>query len=465
MNGREIPGYYFDKEKGKYFKVQADKGQKYSRENIAKRQRRDRNENYASERVQKRKTQTIVAPHRKNLHFQTLQREIGDGRRSFFLHDIWPTASVAGYVQTDTLVKDSIRHFDVDQESKTIFAVSGERSIKRYPLEREIITSCDDLLSTTTSTVSSLNYLPASDTLVATTFGSDRPPVLYLTNPKTDGPFVGEQFTPKNCSAIWTSAPRSRFSTSNESTSSIHAADTEYVAFGASKDMKLLHCGPDGHWQYNSALETESDVLALTWLSPTIVCLGGRDGKIQIYDIRSQGSKQILMHPAPINHIRPADDFQRIAVSGLCSTLVLYDMRMGFTEQMGVGQWKKRKHSRFPFRKMSKCYTKFELHINQDIPELGMDVSPALGLVAAANEDASLSLYNLYTGKRVKHWDRTSPDRFQNGSQIRCVRFVKDHDGGETLMASCEGAVVPFSWDSEAPLSNTYDASYRKEFS
>lgn len=447
MDRGEIPGYFFDAEKGKYFKYHPNPAHANSKENVAKRLKKEKAESSAAAQKAEEKAQRIVVPHKKNLHHQILRRELADNSKPFFSRSVWPAASAAGFNQTKALVKGHslIRLFDYDTKSGTVFAVCGETRINKYTSRGPGRPNTRTELLVTTSTVSSLNYLPASDTLAATTYGSDRPPVVYLTNPGTDLQGVGQVFTPANCPVIWSSAPRPTFSTSREHTSSVHAADTEFVAFGASKDMKLLQSGPDGNWIYNDALKTESDVLALSWLSPTILSLGGRDGHIRIYDIRAKGSTKILTHSTPISQIRPADDFQRIVVSGIRDTLMVYDMRMGLTSDVPEDRSKRQKYHKRPKPKTSAFYTQFNSHANHIELDLGMDVNPRLGLVAAGDGDRNLNIHNLYTGELLKQWSNASAES-AHGRSIRSVRFVIDHNGDEALMATVDGVVVTFSW-------------------
>jgi hypothetical protein len=113
--------------------------------------------------------------------------------------------------------------------------------------------------------------------------------------------------------------------------------------------------------------------------------------------------------------------------------------------------------------------------------DLGMDVSQKLGLVAAADEENNLRLWNMYTGDVVKTFstatvshkiwrgrddiaDRLdeattdiSPMRWGDRSlrpltasplakRIRCVRFVDEDDGEVSLWANVDGGVVRFGW-------------------
>jgi hypothetical protein len=103
--------------------------------------------------------------------------------------------------------------------------------------------------------------------------------------------------------------------------------------------------------------------------------------------------------------------------------------------------------------------------------DLGMDASAKLGLVAAADEEDKLKVWNMYTGNLVKTFSTSSvkhtlwpfPGARESASQLqwgnshprvadpvqkrtRCVRFIEDGDGEVSLWANVDGGVVKFAW-------------------
>lgn len=340
--------------------------------------------------------------------------------RDFWVSRTWPHEEIGGSYNAD----------DDDFEQRSIAQFIPKRESQPY--------------TRMNSPISSLNILPASGAMVVTTFGSDRPPVIYLTDPERDGPFVGEQFTPRHCPTVWTSSPMPTFSV--EEMGSIPATNTELIAVGASKDLQLYSRPPSGTWDCNTALKSESDVLALEWLSPTTISIGHRDGKIVLYDTRSQGSTHILSHPTPISNLRRADDFTRIVCAGICNTLTVYDMR----KAQACPPQKKRRMMSLPFQSSSAFITRFD-YKNNDTSDLGMDVHPHLGLVAAADEDNNLNIWNLYTAERIRSfstnerwWTRVSAEEPEISEipRIKCVKFLEDHDErGTSVYATTYGGI------------------------
>lgn len=83
MDGREIPGFYFDKEKKKYFKIQnphtvPPPGSKYSLENVRKEQKKEKALKDEAARLSKCRKETVVRKYSRDfLTRASLDREIG----------------------------------------------------------------------------------------------------------------------------------------------------------------------------------------------------------------------------------------------------------------------------------------------------------------------------------------------------------------------------------------------------
>lgn len=501
MNGQQIPGFYYDPEKKKYFKIQSasascDPNLKYSAQNVRKQERQDRLQHTLTSRIKRTKRERVVRKHASNLIQTNLDREIGFRRRSFYTHDAWPSACTFGISTRQKQIVDSppIRRFDCDAMSKTIYAVHGENSIKRRrihkddepPLPNPDLDADDYLaqlplnsysfsaweeLQRTTSSISSLTYLPTTGALAATTYGSDRPPVVYLSDPDRDGPYVGQQFTPKGCNAIWGASARP--TSFSHSTSNSTGAHTEHLAVAASNSMLLFTRSQSGSWDSQSVVNSlGSDILALDWISYTTVALGCRNGKIHLYDTRSRGSSHILTHPHSVAKCKRADDQTRLVVSGLQDSLVLYDIRaprsttldamsqFGGTREHHHKKRRKTQHGHGSYnKKVSQPILTFP-HANLDDLQLDIDIHPRLGLLAAGQDPDSeigIKVSNIWTGKCVKEFRRNASKTGKAVEKIGHVKFIhddenssKDYDssstGGVKLWSSWAGKIVEFAW-------------------
>ncbi|KAH7074001.1 hypothetical protein BKA63DRAFT_416454 [Paraphoma chrysanthemicola] len=507
MNGQAIPGFYWDPEKKKYFKIQSaaasrDQNLKYSAQNIRKNERRERVQGAAKAKATRVRKERVTRQHG-NLTQTCIERESGSRRRSYYVQSLWPNACAYGISAVPKRVVEKppgpgVRLFDRDPISKTLYVVHGDNSIKRRrhhtstdgpPLpevhhdEEDYYSSIPlnpysfepwDELQRTTSTVSSLTYLPTSGALAATTYGSDRPPVVYLSDPDRDGPYVGQQFTPKGCNTIWGAAARpDNFMPSLGARNSIAATHTEHLAVAASSSVLLFSRSQTGTWDSTTPVTSlNTDVLALDWISYSTIAFGSRDGSIRLYDTRSGGSSHILTHPHPISAIKRGDDQTRIVVSGLNSSLNLYDIR---SPRVSRGSWtgtddvkpyyhdeyssnqnhsrrnnKRRKMKQTASNNWSQPVITFP-YINAHDPELGIDVHAGLGLVAAAQDletSTTIRISNMWTGQTVKDLTTVIPEiRSNTITKIRCLQFIDDDvGGGPSLWANCQRSIARFAW-------------------
>ncbi|KAL5399901.1 hypothetical protein PMIN02_000236 [Paraphaeosphaeria minitans] len=497
---RVIPGFYFDVEKGKYFKISTTHSAppsqaKYTLQNVRKEQRKAAAEKFARKQQEKRDQETVVRPHtRKNwgLQMAGLDREIGSRRKTYYTQSIWPSACVAGMDTMKTVVEKPvhsvIRFFDLDPHTKTIYAVHADNAISRRrrnppssipssgsDLDQDMEAGCLpdgmpvgssfaeslgeysfepwDMLARLTSSISSLTYLPSSKALAATTYGSDRAPTVYLSDPDVDGPYVNQQFTPRSCSTIWGAAAPPV----SASPGSVPRSGTESLAVAAASSLMLLERSPAGDWNSSIALQSDSDMLALDWLSPTTVVLGQRSGKILLYDTRSRGHSHILTNPFPITKLKRADDPTRLVCAGLQNGLFVYDIRSRDTFSKkarghyndkffndvypGTENRHKRKKMKFTVApNWSQPILSFP-YDNIDDHYLDMAVQPNLGLIAAAQDassSAAIKIYNMWTGKLLRDIPHPSLDKVN----IRSLRFMEDCNGDPELWFTWSGSIV-----------------------
>jgi hypothetical protein len=92
-------------------------------------------------------------------------------------------------------------------------------------------------------------------------------------------------------------------------------------------------------------------------------------------------------------------------------------------------------------------------HTNLDDLELDMAVHPRLGLIAAAQDDAtsevSIRVSNMWTGKTVKEFGKhnnSKQSRQERSAKLRALRFMDDEAGGLSLWAPWRGGIASFAW-------------------
>ncbi|USP80715.1 hypothetical protein yc1106_07989 [Curvularia clavata] len=486
MNGQAIPGYYWDAEKKKYFKIQSQNAArgfdlKYSLDNIRKEERKQRIQKAVAARSDKIRKERVVRRNLNSITQTNIDRELGSKRSSVYLSNLWTDACAFGIdarpKQVVSRRADSgpIRLFDLDPVSGAIYAVYGSNSVTmqtkrtgidswdmdidysssdRRPLENTY--ACQEV-ERPKSTVSSLTYLPATGALAVTTYGSDYHPEILLSDPGRDRSYGTRRWNTSDRKAIWTTAARpTTFTPSPYLANTVPATYTEHLAIGTSNSLILFMRSESGFWNSTvAAWPLKSDVLALDWLSYTTVVMGSRDGSIRLYDTRSKGSSHILTHPYPISKLKRAENDTRLVCSGLQNSLCLYDLRSprqtSFSHTRDAP--KRRKVTQKRHINASQPLFAFE-HANRDELDLDVAVHARLGLVAAAQDlstGTAIRISNLYTGKVVK--EIKSNEVRGNGKgkggceSIRSLKFLEGSNGDDVRLWSCwDGGIAEFSW-------------------
>jgi hypothetical protein len=214
-------------------------------------------------------------------------------------------------------------------------------------------------------------------------------------------------------------------------------------------------------------MKTYSDVLALDWLSPHLLAAGLRDASVMLYDIRAQSGIKRMKHSGGITALCRADDDTGtlFLCAGMASQLALYDLR-ALRDTDAAGSYNKTQMIKTPHYAESQkraydrsAYKSIGSHETQDMPlaqplikfeyenaydMLGLDVSPELGVVAAAETGGHLRLSSLRTGRTIKRWKLSQDAGGEN--KIRCMKFVEDERGVPKLMASCGPRIVELAW-------------------
>ncbi|KAF2845361.1 hypothetical protein T440DRAFT_277652 [Plenodomus tracheiphilus IPT5] len=510
MNGQPIPGFYFDAEKQKYFKIQSaaasrDLNLRYSADNIRKRERIERLKDFTTARTSKLRKERVVRRHASNLTHTCIEREIGLKRKSFYMQGAWPNACISGVAEKPESVLELpaqyIRYFDLNPEDRTLFATHADNTIWRHyydpePWDRIPPGGCPDPLrlpsgydrdaysielGRTTSPISSLCYFNTTGALTATTIGSDRPPVIYACNPEEDGPSVSQQFTPKDCPNITSAAARLNDDCTRLKKDTVAETGYDQLAVAASYSLILLTRDAGMDWNSKVALQNNSSPInSVGWLSYNTVALGCRNGKLLLYDTRSGGSSHILTHPSPINKIARADDPSRIICSGLANSLYLYDIRSTrsssfkkgyptnadthynetFFSTLDIGgPMRSKKRRKFDAANVLTCSQPLLTfkHSNMDNPHCDIAVHRRLGLVAAAQDDqtdVAIRVSNIYTGKIVREF-KHDPSKRENADRraprwvIRSLKFVDSEWNDDVdLWTTWDGGVAKFTWAS-----------------
>ena len=118
-----------------------------------------------------------------------------------------------------------------------------------------------------------------------------------------------------------------------------------------------------------------------------VVFAGGRSPKLWMGDLRTpQGTNQwsSVRHASSIARLRSVNEYQ-VVVCGLQNSMALYDVRFMAQRPNGAGP-----------------LVTFPGHKNEAHVHVGFDACPEVGAVAAAQEDGTVGVFSLASGKRVR---------------------------------------------------------------
>ncbi|OJD23354.1 hypothetical protein ACJ73_05291 [Blastomyces percursus] len=391
---REIPGYFYDAEKKKYFKVQANhaapSGSKYTRDDIKKRKEASLKRKRIEEHSQRLSTETIK---RSNLlqcplGGKLLQREYGTlpSSRSFVSEH--RAAACARLLSRSRLVNVTsydarfpVSRFARDPWSGNLLVAINTAS--NYNLLNKADPGSTDCIRDNVTVqwwdmtgVSSSN--PSGESVHVSTS--------RLTNPldgRSATQFVVDTAT-TFCypgSMVWCSAP-------------CPSATESIFAVGKSSNL-LLITGIDSHWNTQTVrMPNTADIMAVEWLTPRVVMAGMTNSLVQFYDLRSQDTATRLQHPHGVYKIRKVDEW-RIVVAGAKKTLHMYDLRYGPSGITTRPQPNKSTHI------STQPYLSFHGYENDHISHDELDISPETGLLACTSPSNKIQLFSLNTGKLI----------------------------------------------------------------
>ncbi|KAK8025690.1 hypothetical protein PG990_003513 [Apiospora arundinis] len=214
-------------------------------------------------------------------------------------------------------------------------------------------------------------------------------------------------------------------------------ASSTVCAIGSNRGILQWDAERDPRWlapfsHATSYAEIYRDIFALEFLNehPSILLAGGRPGHLSIKDVRDRNddtrnvSKRL---GTPITHIKSLNE-HHILISGLKNIMAVYDVRMlrdkpGDSSNTSNSRSRNRNHHNNNARANRHHPTlshvlpvvKFPEYRNGPYIQIGLDVDRDNGIVAAAHDDGKVAVYSTQTGHRLE-----SPDI----DQIRSHRGV-----------------------------------------
>ncbi|KAG2412015.1 hypothetical protein HFD88_009571 [Aspergillus terreus] len=435
---REIPGFYYDPEKKKYFKIEASHkatpGLQYSKDAVKrrridheKRQRKaHRSQRIAKEKIKRSAflanpllgiNQEIGAL---NISKSVRQEQRGllyasQVRRSR-LHQFepWPNDYTIKQVlrnkRSGILIASghrggessvSVCFPDCDQEKWT-YNRTMERVLFKDPYRLSSIS-----LSHTGYLLATMDSGPDGDSFLAPRM---------LPDPDEGGDYRWPSlFSPirlRTTSSLWCSA-------------ACPEGNTPLFAVGTSDGLYTLG-GFGSQWtlskkQFASDVFTGKPILhrrvdsshalvtSVEWLSSDVIAAGLKDSAIFLHDLRSGGTATRLQHSHAVSKIRRVDPY-RMVVAGI-NSLKMYDIRY---PPNGL---QRNPNPNNKYHTSTRPYLEFLDYSPEIIPDF--DLSPELGLLASASDERKIQLFSLRTGEQI-----TSPlSQYQYKHPISSICF------------------------------------------
>ncbi|RYO74326.1 hypothetical protein DL766_003412 [Monosporascus sp. MC13-8B] len=178
-----------------------------------------------------------------------------------------------------------------------------------------------------------------------------------------------------------------------------------------------------------------TDIFSLDFqrVHPDILMFGGRPGKMWIGDHRQPQDKwDIVSASSSITHIRSVNEHQ-VLIAGLRDKLSVYDLR-----------FRKNKSGDTSTNGALPVLT-FPQYRNRAHINIGLDFDGPSGVVAAAHEDGKVALYSVYSGNRLR-----SPDVDTIHSPrgpIQCIQYQTfPRDNSPTLFVGAQSNINAYSF-------------------
>ncbi|EAW08454.1 uncharacterized protein ACLA_031890 [Aspergillus clavatus NRRL 1] len=467
---REIPGFYYDPEKKKYFKIQASHkaapGAQYSKDAVKRKrvehERRQRKvrltQKLAKEKIRRAPllrhpllgterevgAQIWSRPFRQEQHGLTYASQVT--RKQIHRFEPWPNDYSIKHVirnnRSGILIASGYRGGE-SSVSLSLGCVSRTLSRRRGHTigpwneccsENHIEYLSSISLSHTGYLLATMDSGPNGDSFLAPRMLPD----LGEGGDYRWPAFFAHPIRIRTESSLWCSSP-------------CPEGSKALFAIGTSEGLQTLE-GLGSYWALlkkpfandvitgkpTSHRRTDSShalVASVEWLSAHVIAAGLKDSAVFLHDLRSGGTATRLQHPHAVTKIRRVDPY-RMVVAGL-NSLQMYDIRYP------ANGLQRNPNPNRPSHTSTRPYLSFSDYYPEVIPDF--DLSPELGLLASghqASDDCKVQLFSLRTGDQV-----SSPlSKYQYSHSISSLRFEsgeKSFQGPQTpSLLVCSSATV-----------------------
>lgn len=414
----EIPGFYYDAVKGRYFRLlpnhAAPTSSFYSASSVKKQQEEAQRIEEKNQTNLRRLKLRRRSPLNHNPFLRcTLQRELGAvtpyeleeaGRRVYALrlrkNRLWDAASVGG-----DIMAFACGEAEVGGERPVVLGTAAGHIVFAPATRQDGVVRCDrarvQSVHHFTSEITSM-CISQQRMLMATCLGGTASPAVYRTklpDPGSETSFISGQYLTfsRPIRSIWTSAA---------------SATNGDTAVGTNVGVICIRGPP--HDRESHQFVTNSDVFAIEFLphEPFGLVCGSRDGAMRLFDVRIRqregvGGVMVVNHSTPVTHIRALNDVSMM-VKGLTGC-ALYDLRYP--------------HPPSPSKGFSERTTPVRIYGNKRTVEgLGFDVSVEKGLVVDAGDVGGARIFSAISGEDMGEIGLKGAE-----GNIRALKFVGDN--------------------------------------
>ncbi|CRG86732.1 hypothetical protein PISL3812_03743 [Talaromyces islandicus] len=412
MNGREIPGFSWDPEKRKYFRIQAN--------HVA-----PAGSQHSEQAVKKRKYESAVKKHREGVARRIEQQRV---RKSPLLTN--PTSRIAAEIESDPVrgfvkqsrqgeafasqlelhhgfdfknitpagtIADFARH---DESGALLIGINSTFDCEFVVCPSFAQEKGGEISDAPTNTsnfglghrFSSLS-LNDSGAFLATMDSNSEGKSMLLVGIVRNNLMDGNPVRSRDLctgmiihdSSMWCSAAKP--GSDNDPIFAIGTSDGLYILRDRG-GMDLIHANITLPTRRPRGASEDVDLLALDWLSPTVIATGFRNSLVGLYDVRSRGFATRIKHPRSVGQVKRVDE-NRLVVAGYRS-MQMYDLR--FPSKRGI---------------LSNSCLTFQDYDNEFRHQI--DLNSELGLVASITDGERIHFHSLADGSSIP--TRRSVDR------------------------------------------------------
>ncbi|CAI2167286.1 5115_t:CDS:10 [Funneliformis geosporum] len=371
---KEIAGYYYDHEKNRYFKIMPNKtvgsSHPFSADSIG--------------------TKTKKAEEVKVIKFSSamsllFDREINPNKpinvsKSENRQILVKSLRQIGTIKTNTMERLYIKDFRIHPSMNKIFYgdTSGVISQIKFKCASESCVEDYNIQMLNFSSEITSMRLERTNLLIGTSLG--------------DPVSSGVMFVAKVCSEIDPYGLEPKYAYNSRSTiwtSSFSEIDSS-IAVGSSQKLSVIQ-----GWQetpFISNFKTYSDVFALDFdrYQPNVVFSGCRDGRLRIFDLRSDsrhGIGPMIDQKSPICHLKQIGAWY-ILSDGMNGSVSLWDIR----------NEKKNYDKAYD----NKPVIEFEKNVNSTNIQYGFDINLKEDILSIAGQDNKVRFFSINTGRAIR---------------------------------------------------------------